>query len=162
AVADARVLFACAARPGEMSDNPAALKMMRGLAREGRSTSIELGPLDPAAITEIARRLSPSVDADRVVRESEGNPLLALELSRAGAYQKLAEPSRRAVHRTIARALGSNGIEPARANEVAHHATLGGDAELAVRAALAAAQRCLRMFAKEEAVRLADMGLAQL
>ncbi len=86
----------------------------------------------------------------------------AHDLLRAGAYQKLSEPSRRVVHRTIARALGSNGIEPARANEVAHHATLGGDAELAVRAALAAAQRCLRMFAKEEAVRLADMGLAQL
>ena len=83
AVVDSRVFFAGAARPGELSDNPAALRMMRGLSREGRSTSLELGPLGPAAIAALARRLSPGVDADRVVRESEGNPLLALELSRA-------------------------------------------------------------------------------
>src|SRR5579859_1962999 len=38
AVVDARVLLACAARPGELSDNPAALRMVRGLMRERCST----------------------------------------------------------------------------------------------------------------------------
>jgi DNA-binding SARP family transcriptional activator len=250
AVAEPHVLFACAARPGELSDNPAALRMVRGLLREGRSRSLELGPLEPTAIAAIARRLSPDVDAERVVRESEGNPLLALELSRAlesgnpaawdsmggliaerlagleasvsdllswaaalgrsfdlatlervtavpplelvarmselerhglvrasadgtrfefahdllraGSYQRLSEPSRRVVHRTIARALAVNGVECAQAGEITHHAALGGDSELAARAALSAAQRCLRMFAMEEAVRLAEVGLSQV
>src|SRR2546423_8336107 len=51
---------------------------------------------------------------------------------------------------------------PSLSSDVAHHAILGGDAPLAVRSALSAAQRCLRMFAGAEAARLADAGLAQL
>jgi tetratricopeptide (TPR) repeat protein len=67
------------------------------------------------------------------------------------------------VHRRIARTIDEIACgNPALAGEVAHHADLGGDAPLAVRASLVAAQRCLRMFAGAEAARLADLGFARV
>ncbi|HEV8247747.1 MAG TPA: AAA family ATPase, partial [Polyangiaceae bacterium] len=83
ALAGARVLFAFGARPGELSDNSAALKLVRGLGRERLSVSLELAPLDAQATSALARAFAPSVDAQRIVRESAGNPLLTLELARA-------------------------------------------------------------------------------
>lgn len=247
----ARVLIACGARSGELSDNAAALRLVRGLSRERRSETLELGPLESAATIALCRAAASEVDSERVVRDSGGNPLLALELTRAlardagtvwesvggligerlarlegpaldlvswaaalgrsfdlgtlervtgtspvdlvnvvadlerhgivrasadgsgfdfvhdlvrdGAYRRLSEPARRVVHRRIARTIDEMARgNPALAGEVAHHADLGGDSPLAVRAALVAAQRCLRMFAGAEAARLADLGLARV
>jgi DNA-binding SARP family transcriptional activator len=79
----ARVLFACGARSDELADNAAATRTLRALTRDGRVQSIDLAPLDPEAIAELARTLDPSVDAARVVKESSGNPLFAIEVARA-------------------------------------------------------------------------------
>jgi DNA-binding SARP family transcriptional activator len=250
-VGKARVVIACGARPGELGDNPAALRLVRALSRDGRSKALDLGPLEPAALAALARSVAPNVDVERVVRDSSGNPLFALEIARAiergdgsgwdsigavvgeriarldeparellawaaalgtrfdvptlervtgtaplelgaqlgelerhgivrassdgtgydfvhdlvraGAYRQLSEPRRRGVHHSIARALAAlDGEEARRAGDVAHHAALGGDVPLAARSALAAAKRCLRMFAFAEARRLADFGLSKL
>jgi DNA-binding SARP family transcriptional activator/tetratricopeptide (TPR) repeat protein len=251
AVRRARVFIACGTRPGELSDNPAALRLVRGLSRERLSQTIELGSLDEEATAALSRAIAPDVDLERVVRDSAGNPLLALELARAlardagavwesiadliaerlacldaaaldlvsfaaalgksfdletlervsgtpavellalvgnlerhgivrassdgqgfdfvhdlvrtGAYRRLSEPTRRVVHRRIARTLSEmNGADAALAGEITHHAELGGDPVLVVRSAIAAARRCLRMFAGTEGARLADLGLEHL
>ena len=82
------------------------------------------------------------------------------DLIRAGAYRRLSSPRRRLVHMQIARALGGGGLgDGSTAGEVAHHAALGGERELAARAYLAAADRAVRVFASAEAVRSASAGL---
>jgi DNA-binding SARP family transcriptional activator len=251
AVSGTQVLIACAARPGELSDNPAALRLVRALDRDARSEPLELGPLTAESSAALARALVPGVDVERIVRDGAGNPLFVLELTRAldrgdgsaletlggliserlerlddasrdlvawaaalgksfdlgllervtgapaldlfrgvaelerrgivrvssdgkahdfvhdlvraGAYRQLSEPTRRIVHAKIARALdGWPDADDSLASEVVHHATLGGEGELAVRAALRAALRCLRVFARAEAARLADVGLRQV
>jgi tetratricopeptide (TPR) repeat protein len=52
--------------------------------------------------------------------------------------------------------------EAALASDVAHHASLGGEAELAARAALSAGNRSLRLFAYAEAYALAAHGMRHL
>jgi DNA-binding SARP family transcriptional activator len=84
----------------------------------------------------------------------------AHDLVRQAAYRALSEPRRRWVHLQIARALQAAG-DPAGAlaGDVAHHAALGGDNELAARAYVAAGERCLRLFAHADASKLAASGL---
>src|SRR5205823_3717315 len=48
------------------------------------------------------------------------------------------------------------------AGDVAHHAALGGDVALAVRASIAAGDRCLRVFALAEAAEIAQRALELL
>src|SRR5262249_28263306 len=48
------VHIACAARPGELADNAAALRLVRGLVREGRVRQIGLSPLDAAETRALA------------------------------------------------------------------------------------------------------------
>jgi DNA-binding SARP family transcriptional activator len=74
-----RVLIACAARPGELADNRAALQTVRALAREQRLWRIDLGPLEPAEVAELVG----DVDVERVLQSSGGNPLYALEVASA-------------------------------------------------------------------------------
>jgi DNA-binding SARP family transcriptional activator/tetratricopeptide (TPR) repeat protein len=83
ALAGARVLLVCGARGGELSDNAAALRLVRGLSRHQLSETLELGPLEPEATLLLCRSIASGVDLERAVRDSAGNPLLALELTRA-------------------------------------------------------------------------------
>ncbi|HVY38071.1 MAG TPA: AAA family ATPase, partial [Polyangia bacterium] len=83
----------------------------------------------------------------------------AHDLLRQAAYRRLSEPRRRLVHLQVARALQAARSDDALAGEIAHHAGLGGDARLAAQAALAAGQRCLRLYAQAEAAELANRGL---
>jgi DNA-binding SARP family transcriptional activator len=76
--------IACAARDGELSDNPDALRFVRSLHREGRLATLRLAPLDEAATGELVGALT-SAEAARIFRESGGNPLFALEVARADA-----------------------------------------------------------------------------
>jgi DNA-binding SARP family transcriptional activator len=246
AVAPSRVLVALGARPKELSDNPAAARLVRTLVREGRLKEMRLQPLDESATSRLVRAIGPNVDGARVFRESAGNPLFAVEMTRAlaqsdaplgeslagiiedrlgqlqertrsllpwaaalghgftlgvlervtrlpptellslvgeleqrsilaaspsaegydfvhdliraAAYRDVSEPRRRLIHAQIARAL-DEAPGDAVAGEVAHHAVLGGDGALAARASATAAERCLRLFANEEAVRIADAGM---
>ena len=83
ALAGTRVRFACAARPGELGDNFAALRLVRTLTREGKVLQIGLSPLDAACTAVLARTAYTDVDVARVFEESGGNPMYALEVARA-------------------------------------------------------------------------------
>lgn len=79
----ARMLFAGAARAGEIDDNPWAKGLLHSLAREGRLLRLPLAPLD---VPEVAALLGPALaamDPQAVARDSGGNPLFVLELASA-------------------------------------------------------------------------------
>jgi DNA-binding SARP family transcriptional activator/tetratricopeptide (TPR) repeat protein len=249
AVSGSRIVVACGARSGELFDNPAALRLVRALSRDARLRELPLAPLDEGDIAELVKSIGSDLDVARVFAESGGQPLFAIEISRAleqgnaalsgtlegliadrlarldertrdllpwaaalgrgftpevlarttslpaaellnavdelerhgvlrvarshddaaydfahdlvreAAYRQLSSPRRRLVHLQIARALSAMpDSDGALAGEVAHHASLGGDAELAVGACLSAGDRCLRMFALSEALELANRG----
>jgi DNA-binding SARP family transcriptional activator len=108
------------------------------------------------AISELERR--------GIVRASGADRFdFSHDLLRQAAYRRLAEPARRAIHRSVAQALdtpdGSTGRVP---GAVAHHAELGGLTELSVRACIEAAEECFWIFALDEAVELVERGLGQL
>ena len=85
------------------------------------------------------------------------------DLIRQAAYQQLSEPRRRLVHLQLARVLsGWPDPDGDLCGDLAHHAALGGDSETAARAYLAAAQRCVRLFAWGEASELCRRGIEQL
>ncbi|HEY3054693.1 MAG TPA: BTAD domain-containing putative transcriptional regulator [Thermoanaerobaculia bacterium] len=228
-----KLRIVCAARVGEIDDNPYASRLVRDVVK------MNIGPLS----TEETRALvAASPDRDRVVAESGGNPLFALELARAqsagtltqviasrlaqlesrardlvswaaaigrqfdadilgratempsgemltaleklercaiirageggrcydfahdlirdAAYQTISGPRRVLVHRHVARALQSvHDPDSALAGDIVRHASLAGDHSLAVTAAIAAGQRCLRMFAYSEAMSVSRLGL---
>ncbi|HXX70286.1 MAG TPA: AAA family ATPase [Polyangiaceae bacterium] len=84
----------------------------------------------------------------------------AHDLVRRAAYRAMSEPRRRWVHQHIARTLdATRDDEGALAADIAHHAALAGDSELAARAYVVAGERCLRLFAYADANRLAGSGL---
>ncbi|MFT3956734.1 MAG: AAA family ATPase [Piscinibacter sp.] len=82
-------------------------------------------------------------------------------LVRQAVYRGLSAARRRALHRQIARAFEVASVDdPWLHGAVLHHASLAGDAPLATRAALAAGQHWLRVFANVEAAQVAERGLA--
>ncbi len=82
--AGSRIGIACAARDGELDDNPGALRFVRALRREARLRHLSLKPLDEADTrTLVESAVGGKVDAERVFRDSAGNPLFVLELARA-------------------------------------------------------------------------------
>jgi hypothetical protein len=87
----------------------------------------------------------------------------AHDLIRQAAYRQTSEARRQLVHLEIARVL-SEIPDPGDllAADVAHHAALGGNDELCVRACITAGQRCVRVFANLEAQALADRGRQRL
>jgi len=78
------VAIALAARGGELPDNEALLRVLRGLRAERLVEELALRPLDPEGVARLARSVGPDVDAERAVEESGGNPLYVLEVARAG------------------------------------------------------------------------------
>jgi DNA-binding SARP family transcriptional activator/tetratricopeptide (TPR) repeat protein len=87
----------------------------------------------------------------------------AHDLVRRAAYRAMSEPRRRWVHLHIARTLSAaSDPDGALSGDVAHHAALGGDSEVAARAYLRAGERSLRIFAHSDASRLAASGLQHL
>lgn len=242
------VLFAAAARAGEVDDNAAAKGMLQSLMRERVLQRIDLCPLGEADVRHwLGDRLA---DVAEALRDSGGNPLYLIELARAVAaaaphsgqsldaliddrvrvlddasrdllgwaaalggefsverlagatalpvgevlgriaqferrglvratadggfdfahalvrqtvYRALSTPRRRALHRQIARAFAAASVEdPWLHGVVVHHASLAGDALVASRAALAAGEHWLRVFANVEAAQVAERGLALL
>jgi len=77
------VLLAAGARSAELGENPAALKMVAALRRDGRLKELVLEPLGGEAIAALARSVDPAADVARVFQESQGNPLFATEVARA-------------------------------------------------------------------------------
>ena len=77
------LLFACAARIGEIDDNPPISQLLQALTRDQRRLDISLGPLSEGATAELVQAIDPALDARRIFAESEGSPLLAQELARS-------------------------------------------------------------------------------
>jgi DNA-binding SARP family transcriptional activator len=244
-------LVAAGARAGEIDDNAGAKGLLQSLARERALQRLDLQPL---AEDDVRRWLGDQLpDIGEALRASGGNPLLLIELARAGGvgstrappggrslgaliddrlrafddascdllgwaaafggefgaerlaaamalsvadvlgrvtqferrgllratgdggfdfshglvrqavYRGLSTPRRRAMHLQIARAFdAASAADPWLHGAVVHHASLAGDALLATRAALAAGQHWLRVFANVEAAQVAERGLALL
>lgn len=82
------------------------------------------------------------------------------DIVRRAVYAELSEPRRRLMHGRVARILFErHGTDEVLAAEIARHAALAGEAELAARACVAAGHRCLRLLAGAEAYYLARRGL---
>jgi DNA-binding SARP family transcriptional activator len=78
------LLFVTAAREQELSAYAAAQAVIRGLRADDLIDEIRLEPLAPQLIEHLVRRHYPDADAAALAGECGGNPLLALELARAG------------------------------------------------------------------------------
>ena len=116
-----------------------------------------------------------SLDFDRLMsalRELERHALLESSGSSANmyafhhalvhrvVYSEISEPRRKLMHLRVARLLAeAKDPEGVISLELAHHASVGGDAAMAVRACVTAGARCLRVFANAEAYTHARRGL---
>jgi DNA-binding SARP family transcriptional activator/tetratricopeptide (TPR) repeat protein len=75
------LLVACAARSGELADNPPVLRALQTLRRDGRVLELPLAALSAAETTGLVRAIDPGIDAAVVFAQCDGNPFFALELS---------------------------------------------------------------------------------
>jgi DNA-binding SARP family transcriptional activator/predicted ATPase len=87
------VLLATAARVGELSDNKPALRLTRSLTRERCLSQVNLGPLERDDVVALVQSVARDADAARISLESEGVPLFALELARAGQHGVASGPA---------------------------------------------------------------------
>lgn len=78
------LLFVLAGREGELQDNAALQQMLRGLRQADQLQEVRLGPLSEASICELIAQRVPEADGEPLSRACGGNPLLAIELARAG------------------------------------------------------------------------------
>lgn len=81
---DRPVLGLVAARDGELRDNAPVQQALRGIRRDGLLRELSLGPLREEALAELIAERAPAAHSVRLSRECAGNPLLAIELARAG------------------------------------------------------------------------------
>lgn len=147
---------------------PTAAQLLTWAAALGRSFPSDLlGKVVPFSAGEIVSGIE-ELERRDIVRcvPSAGSAFhydFAHDLIRQAAYRQTSEARRQLVHLEIARVL-SQLPDPGAllAADVAHHAALGGDDELCVRACIAAGQRCVRVFANLEAQALADRGRQRL
>jgi DNA-binding SARP family transcriptional activator len=78
------LLFAGAARTGEIDDNPWCKKLIAALAQDGRISRVPLAPFSADEAAQILGDAPGSPYVAEAVRESGGNPLYLTELARAG------------------------------------------------------------------------------
>ena len=85
-------------------------------------------------------------------------------LVQQATYETLLRSRRQELHARVAKAIAERLPDEAghRSHLLLHHATLAGDHELAARACINAGERSLKIFAHEEAYRLAERGLRHL
>lgn len=87
-VGSCRLFTLLLARTGEVDDNPAVARVLRGIRRERTLREIELGPL---TLQEIGALLGDAAPDPQAIHEaSAGNPLYAIELGRAATEQAVA------------------------------------------------------------------------
>ena len=77
------VLVVLGLREGDLADNPAATRVLRGIRREVGIEEVQLGGLSEEAIAELVRQVRPTLDARRVFVATGGNPLFAIEVARS-------------------------------------------------------------------------------
>jgi predicted ATPase len=93
AAADRPITVVLGARTGEVDDNAALGRALRGLRQLGAVTELHVAPLAADAIAALVRSVDARADVDRIHAQSRGNPLFALELARAGAAALAAPPA---------------------------------------------------------------------
>lgn len=76
------ILVVLAMRTGELADNPTMLRVVRGLRREGLLERMDIEALGQDSTRALVEAIAPQADAERIVAESAGNPLYAIELAR--------------------------------------------------------------------------------
>ncbi|GAB4370935.1 MAG: hypothetical protein Kow00121_12060 [Elainellaceae cyanobacterium] len=149
------------------------LQQLESHARELLSWAAAFGrSFKPTTIAQVANYPMPQLlraieqlERQSIIRPSAliGNEMgydFAHDIVRQVVYQQLSEPRRQLVHLQIAHQLNQRTtLDNALAGDIAHHAALGGDCELAASTALLAAQRCLKLFAYAEAAVLAQRGI---
>ncbi len=103
------------------------------------------------------------LEQQAIIRPGTGHEIgydFAHDIVRQVVYGQISQPRRQLVHLQIAHKLKQISTpDQALIGDVAHHAALGGDHELAASAALLAAERCLKLFAYTEAAALAEHGM---
>ena len=93
----------------------------------------------------------------------DGRYDFAHDLVRQAVMRALSQPRRQAIHRNIARVLDAAAAhDQSLYGELVHHASQAEDHALTVRACIATAERCLRVFANAQAANVAQRGLASL
>lgn len=83
ALGEERVVFAGAARAGELEVNATVRRLVRDLERHGHLASVIVPPLPPDAVRALTESVASDVDPSPVVAASNGNPLLVVEMARA-------------------------------------------------------------------------------
>lgn len=104
---DAPILVVATIRSGETHDNPALLGLTNSLEQSSQVTFIRLGSLDEGETAELGVSMvgRPLTSEERSIlfAETEGHPLFAVEMIRAGfpAEPMRADPSEKAVGRAL-------------------------------------------------------------
>ncbi len=81
---DKPVLAVISSRVGELRDNTRAQQVLRELRQDRLVEERLVEPLPEADIRHLIEEYAPAADSRRLSRECGGNPLLAIELARAG------------------------------------------------------------------------------
>lgn len=129
----------------------------------GEFSADRLAAATALPVADVLTRLTPFERRGLLHATEDGGFDFSHGLVRQAVYRALSTPRRRALHRQIARVFDeASADDPWLHGAVVHHASLAGDARLAARAALAAGQHWLHVFANVEAAQVADRGLALL
>lgn len=101
-----------------------------------------------------------NAERQAMLRSSDRRLDFAHELIARAVYNDISPLRRQVMHRHVAELLEKDTAQDlARAADLAHHASLSGDAGLAARAMVSAGRLCLRFFANDDALSLARKGL---
>ena len=142
--------------------DPPGRNLLAWAAAMGREIRPEL--LAAAAnlpLSEVLARLERFVRRGLIGPAGSGHFDFSHDLVREAVYRALSQPQRRAIHRQIARALGTASADDTWLHgEIVRHAGLAGDVPAAARACLAAGEHCLRLFANDDAAAVAERGLS--
>ncbi len=121
----------------------------------GRSFSLDvLGRASAMPAPDLVATLA-DLERRTILRATDTGYDFAHDLVRRAAYAKLSPPRRKLCHAQIASVFAA---DPEASSELARHAGLAGDHELAARACVAAGLRCLRLCAHAEGGELAERG----
>lgn len=104
------LLGVLAGREDELRDNAAVQQALRGLLRDGVLQELKLEPLSDACVRQLIEEREPEVDSDQLSKTCGGNPLLAIELSRAMAAGEAGSSLDELIRDRLAR-LGDMGAE---------------------------------------------------
>lgn len=139
----------------------AASDVLRWAAVAGQTFSLDLlAELSSLSQEEMLDALESLERHGLLALEDGANARVTHDVVRAAVYSSLSGPRRRLMHRRIAESLAGDRGAAENIARLAHHASLAGEARIAVSACIDAGRNALRMFAYADADNLARRGLA--